>query len=122
MTKEKHKNLAQSLQNMREARKLSLAEFSKELDIPKSTLQAIMEGGHTTLHTAMQIAQKLGIPLDTLTNGRLTAGQIKVLDGLMLQLGWYDRLPKTKQKEVSEHIYALIRLIQESEEGPEENE
>ena len=122
MTKEKHKNLAQSLQNMREARKLSLAEFSKELDIPKSTLQAIMEGGHTTLHTAMQIAQKLGIPLDTLTNGRLTAGQIKVLDGLMLQLGWYDRLPKNKQKEVSEHIYALIRLIQESEEGPEENE
>ena len=32
-------NLAESLKNMRAARNLSLAEFSRELDIPKSTLQ-----------------------------------------------------------------------------------
>lgn len=45
MTQEKHHNLAENLKNLRSAQGLSLSDFSKELDIPKSTLQAILDGG-----------------------------------------------------------------------------
>ena len=114
MVPKKHKNLAESLRNLQKARRLSLAEFSRELDIPKSTLQAILTDGQTSLNTAMRISEKLSIPIDVLTNGVLSAGQIRILDELMLKLEWYDRLSKEKKKEAAEHVYALIQLIQES--------
>ena len=122
MVPEKHMNLAESLRNLRKARGLSLAEFSRELDIPKSTLQAILSEGQTSLNTAMHISEKLGIPVDVLTNGVLSAGQIRILDGLMLKLEWYDRLTHEKKKEAAGHVYALVQLIQESHDSQAEEE
>ena len=115
MLPQKHKNLAKSLKNLREARGLSLSEFAKELGIPKSTLQSILQDGQTTLHTAIRISERLGIPVDALTNGTLSVEQIRILDGLILRLNWYDQLPKNKQEEVRDHMYALIQLIQGSQ-------
>lgn len=113
MTSEKSRNFAENLRNLRTALNLSYAEFSQELDVPKTTLQSIMEDGQTTLHTAMHISGKLDIPLDTLTNGRLSPQQIRRLDGFMSHLGWYDRLPEEKQKAVRHHIFSLLQLMQE---------
>lgn len=114
MNLNKHKNFAESLRNMQKARGLSLVDFAKELDIPKSTLRSIMESGHTSLYTAMRIAEKLAVPLDTLVNGALSTHQLRILDGLMVQLDWFDRLPKAQQEEARRHICALIGYIQES--------
>ena len=114
MTEEKHCNFANSLKHLKEARNLSLSEFARALDIPKSTLKSIMEDGQTSLNTALRITEKLGIPIDTLTNGTLSTGQIKILDGLLLQLGWFGRLTPTKQYEACEHVLALIHIIQDS--------
>ena len=72
MQQDNCENLGINLRNLRKARGLSMMELSSELDIPKSTLQSIMDGGQTTLYTAMHISRKLRIPLDTLTNGVLS--------------------------------------------------
>ena len=114
MVPEKHKNMAENLKNMRKARGLSLTEFSKELDIPKSTLQSVLADGQTSLNTAFRISEKLRISLDVLTNGILSAEQICVMDGLLSGVKWFSQLPQAKQKETSELIYALIRIIEEN--------
>ena len=114
MVPEKHKNMAKNLKNMRKARGLSLAEFSKELDIPKSTLQSVLADGQTSLNTAIRISEKLRIPLDVLTSGMLSAEQVRVMDGLLSGVEWFSQLPPDKQKETGEHIYALIRIIEEN--------
>ena len=115
MSKDFHANLGTNLRNLRAARGLSLAEFSQELAIPKTTLQSILEGGQTSLYTALNISRKLSIPLDTLTNGTLTAGQFERLDSFVASLGWYDKLQKKQKKEAYHHIYALIQLMQEGQ-------
>lgn len=113
MSQNKHQNFAENLRNLRSAQGLSLSDFSKELDIPKSTLQSILDNGQTSLHTAICISEKLNVPLDTLINGIISPEQFKRLDGFFSQLEWYNNLPKEKQAEVREHLFALIRLLQE---------
>ena len=113
MTSEKSRNFAENLKNLRVALNLSYTEFSQALDIPKTTLQSIMEGGQTSLHTAMHISDKLDVPLDTLTNGCLSPQQIRQLDGFMSYLGWYDRLPEEKQKIAWYHVFSPLQLMQE---------
>lgn len=108
-----HANLGENLRNMRSARGLSLAEFSRELDIPKTTLQSILDHGQTSLYTTLHISHKLGIPLDTLTNGVLSGQQFRRLDGFLESLKWFDRLTKKKQEEVCHHVLSLILLMQE---------
>lgn len=114
MVPEKHKNLAGSLKNLRKARGLSLAEFTRALDIPKSTLQTVLADGQTSLNTAIRISEKLRIPLDTLTNGVLFTEQVRVMDGLISGVEWFSKLPPEKKKEANELIYALIRIIEEN--------
>ena len=111
MISEKSRNFAENLRNLRAALNLSHAEFSQELGVPKTTLQSIMEEGQTSLHTAMHISDKLGVPLDTLTNGRLSPQQIRRLDGFMSHLEWYDRLPEEKQKTVQHHVVSLLQIM-----------
>ena len=67
---EKHEIFAKNLEAIRTYRNQSVGEFSKELGIPKSTLQAVRNSGHTTLDTAIRIADGLGLPLDDLTGCR----------------------------------------------------
>lgn len=108
-----HANLGVNLRNMRESRGLSLAEFSKELDLPKTTLQSILDHGQTTLYTALHISQRLDIPLDTLTNGVLSQQQFRRLDGFLSDLKWFDGLSKEKQLKIYHHVLSLILLMQE---------
>ena len=114
---EKLRNLAENLKSIREARRLSIEEFSKELDVPKTTLRDLLLDGQTTLHTAIHISDKLGIPLDTLMNGTLTTGQIKRVDGFIAHMDWYQSLSKEKREEARHHFCAILRLMQEGEDG-----
>lgn len=107
---EKQENFARNLNCLRKARGLSMVEFSKELDIPKTTLQSIRQ---TTFHTAIRIAEKLAIPLDTMANGSLSTDEIKLLEAFLLELDWFSRLSKEKQEKALEHLYALLLLVQE---------
>ena len=63
--------------------------------------------------TAIRISEQLDIPLDTLTNGRLSPLQIRRMDGFMSHLGWYDRLTEEKQKGARHHVRSLLQLMQE---------
>ena len=71
---EKCNNLSKNLKAYQNIRSLSLMEFSKELDIPMSTLKAILKDGNTTLATAIRGSLTLLFKLhkpDTLKYHRL---------------------------------------------------
>lgn len=113
MVSEKQKNLAENLSNLRIARGLSYAEFSKELDIPKATLQSVLADGQTTLHTAVHISEKLSVPIDVLISKRFSPQQIRDFDGFLSGFGWFDRLNREQQDAVCHHVMALVQLMQE---------
>ena len=89
-----------NLQTLKDASQLSISKFSKVLDLPKSTVQSVMDDGHTTLDTACRIANALQIPLSTLTAGELQPDKLEVLHGALIVVGWYCGLPAEKQKTI----------------------
>ena len=98
---------AANLSAIRKMRKLSIAEFSQELDVPKSTLQDILsKDGDTTLHT------ELGLPLDTLTGEECSSIHPKLLLSIMTCFDCFVKLPEEDQVEVAFHIGAIMDKVQ----------
>ena len=62
-------NLSKNLRDFQTEMRKTLMEFSKEPGIAKSTVQSAMEGGNTTLDTAIRMAEQLGVTLDDLVFG-----------------------------------------------------
>ena len=56
-------DFARSLAAICKSGNLSLVEFSRMLDVPKTTLKNIMDNGNATLSTALRIADHLNVPL-----------------------------------------------------------
>lgn len=106
-------NFATNLKNIRTASGLSLTDFSQELGIPKSTLQSVLADGHTSLDTAIRIADSLSLPLDTLTNGTLSPKRLTLLANILAALDWFHDLSQRNQQEAVTHLTALLRLIEE---------
>lgn len=109
----KHSNFATNLKNIRTALCLSLSEFSRELGIPKSTLQSVLADGHTSLDTAIRISDSLALPLDTLTNATLTPKRLRLLADFLTALDWYHDLSSEKQRELAAHLDAIFHLLEE---------
>jgi len=109
----KHSNFAANLKNIQNARCLSLSEFSRELGIPKSTLQSVLADGHTSLDTAIRISDSLTLPLDTLTNVSLTPKRWHLLAEFLTALDWYHDLSSEKQRELVAHLNAILCLLEE---------
>ncbi len=107
----KPSNLAMNLKKIRIDRHLSLTELSRELGIPKSTLQSILTAGGTTLDTAVRISNSLGISLDTLTSSELSPQQSKLLECFLTVLNWYHDLSPKDQREFDVHLGAILRII-----------
>lgn len=103
---------SENLKKIKEVRQLSLMEYSEELQVPKSTLQSILNYGHTTLDTACQIANSLGIPLSTLLGGTLSDEKMKILHGLLLGLDWYSKLSGEDQRKIAEHLHTILEVLQ----------
>ncbi|MCI8524595.1 MAG: helix-turn-helix transcriptional regulator [Oscillospiraceae bacterium] len=87
-------------------------EFSQELDVSKSTLQDILKGGNTTLHTALHIAAHLNVPLSTLTGEVVPVEKLDALTALLSYFGWFERLRAEDQRAVASHIRAIMEVLQ----------
>ncbi len=107
----KSSNLAVNLKKILIDQGLSLTEFSRELGIPKSTLQSVLTAGGTTLDTAVRISNSLGISLDTLTSSELSPQQSKLLERFLTVLNWYHDFCPEEQREFDVHLAALLRII-----------
>ena len=57
---ERTNHLSDNLKAYKEGMGKSLSDFARELSIPKSTIQAAMADGNTTLDTLIRIANALG--------------------------------------------------------------
>ena len=62
--------LAQRLHELQFDRRMTQAQFSREIGLPRSTLQSIMTDGNTTVDTLIRIANALEVSLDELVFGR----------------------------------------------------
>ncbi len=102
-----------NLRALKEERKLSLTEFSNALDIPRTTLQSVLETGQTTLDTACRISEALKIPLSVLTDERFPMENVPVLHGFLTIFGWYCGLPQEKKQHVANHLEWLLEDLYE---------
>lgn len=105
-------DFAKNLEMIRKINHASIAEFSEELDIPKSTLQDILKDGNTSLHTALHIARQLKVPLSTLTGEVIPGENLTALSALLQSFGWFDSLSREDQKVVAKHIRAIMEILQ----------
>ena len=105
-------NFGYNLRFLKQERQLSLTEFSEVLHIPRSTLQAVLEGGNTSLDTACRIADALQVPLSVLTDGQLLPESAGVLHGILSSLDWYSSLPPEKQKTASFGFALILEVLQ----------
>ncbi|MBR2132601.1 MAG: helix-turn-helix transcriptional regulator [Oscillospiraceae bacterium] len=108
---DKHRNFAKNLAAIRNAREESLAEFSKELGVPKSTLQAILNEGNTTLYTALHISERLNISLDELANDTTLSQRFDVFHNILRSLHWFSSLSQTQQEAVKYHLYQILEVM-----------
>lgn len=106
------RNFGSNLRFLKQGRRLSLTEFSEILQIPRSTLQAVLEDGNTSLDTACRIADALQIPLSALTDGQLLPESADVLQGILLSIDWYSNLSPEKQKTASTGFALLLEVLQ----------
>lgn len=90
------RQFGENLNALKESRQLSLTEFSAELHIPRTTLQAVLNGGQTTLDTACRIADASHIPLSVLTNQTASAKCLDVLQCWLTCVDWYSSLSEDR--------------------------
>lgn len=105
-------NFGANLRALKKEKQLSLTEFSAELQIPRTTLQAVLENGHTTLDTACRIADALDIPLSVLTDGSIPPENTAVLHGILLNLNWYNALSPEMQRTAAYGFSLLLEVLQ----------
>ena len=98
---EKHEIFAKNLETIRRYRNQSVGEFSREIGIPKSTLQSVRNSGNTTLDTALRIADGLGLPLD----------KTDLVWYLLQSVDWLRGLSKQEQEEVVYHFQRILEVI-----------
>ena len=103
-------NFSFNLRAIQKESNLSLEKFSKQLRIPKATMQSVMKEGNTTLDTACKISNALEMPLSALTSSTFHPETARVLHRLLGVFSWYSTLPIHKQ----ERVEAGIRMILEA--------
>ena len=108
---EKHEIFARNLEIIRCYRNQSVGEFSKELGVPKSTLQSVRHSGHTTLDTALRIADGRGLPLDNLTSDSRLAEKADLARHLLQSVNLLRGLSESEQEEVIHHFHQILEVI-----------
>lgn len=108
---DKHELFAKNLEAIRKINGQSLAEFAGEIGIPKSTLQSVRISGHTTLDTAIRIAEGLGLPLDSLVGDERLAEKLDVVQYLLGGLERFQTLSASEQDEVILHIRKILEVF-----------
>lgn len=108
---EKENFLSENLKACQRSRGMSLMEFAEELDVPKSTLRAILKDGNTTLETAIRIAVNMGIGLDRLVHDRQFSEKQLILVHLEWVGDWFMSLPKETRGKIARLIAEIWTLI-----------
>lgn len=108
---EKHEIFARNLETIRCYRNQSVGEFSKEIGVPKSTLQSVRNSGHTTLDTAIRIADGLGLPLDNLISDSRLAEKVELARHLLQSIECLRGLSRSDQEEVIRHFQRILEVI-----------
>ena len=108
---EKHEIFAKNLEAIRKFNGQSLAEFAIEAGIPKSTLQSVRISGHTTLDTAIRIAEGLGLSLDSLIGDEHFAEKLDIVQYLLQGLERFQTLSASEQDEVILHIRKILEVF-----------
>ena len=109
---EKQNHLSDNLKAYQHARGQSLAEFSTELGIAKSTVQSVMSDGNTTLDTLIRMACAMHVSLDELVFGNKQLYEVRFF---LDQLGWFSELPEEKQKKVLFYLVEMLKLLEHDE-------
>ena len=110
---ERKKKLSETLKRIQKERGLSLSEFAKDLDIPKSTLQYILKTGDTSLDTFIHISDNLKLTPNELL-GYDTGS--KNIEEQMNQIDKYSRMTTEDQEKARYHVNAFMELFKNDEE------
>lgn len=116
---DKHDNFAKKLSWIRKNRGYTYAEFSKELDLPKSTIETIMNCGNTTLHTAIQISERLGIPLDLLLSDEPLDQEFNIVQWFMHGISTFSTLSAEQQYKISLYLNEILKVLRDHPEAHE---
>ena len=102
---------AKRLDAIRAVKNINMTAFSEELGVPKSTLQAILKDGNTSLHTAQHIADRLNVPLSSLTDGAMSWENLDSMAALLNCFAWFAHLSREEQEKVSFHISEISEVL-----------
>ncbi len=108
---DKCKIFMKNLQELMQQSSLSTREFAMELGIPRTTLQSAKKRENLSLYTAIQIADGLGIPLDTLINDDKLVEKFSFATWLLKGLDWYTALSAEKQEKILFHVNGLMEVL-----------
>jgi len=100
-----------NLEAIREFNGQSLAEFAEEAGVAKSTMQSVRVSGHTTLDTAIRIADGLGLSLDSLTGDSRAPEKIDLVRRLLESVAWFQKLSPAERETVAEHVQKIVEVV-----------
>lgn len=103
--------LSQNLKAYQKLRNLSLVEFSKELDVPQSTLNAILKEGNTTLETIIRISRNLNCSLDMLVYDRKMPDKLFILYHMEQSGAWYSGLSAETKAAIAHQVAKLWEVM-----------
>lgn len=108
---EPHNYLSQNLRAYQKLKKLSLAEFSRELDIPQSTLKSILKDGNTTLETVIRISRRLDSSLDLLVYDRNMPDKLFILHHMEQSGAWFAANPPEAKETMACHMARIWEVM-----------
>ncbi len=108
---EKKNQLASTLRTIQKESGKSQVEFSKELGIPRSTIQSMLSDGNATLDTLIRISNATQLSLDELVFGESASKSIDQLTSLLQKFDFYARLSPDKQSECHRLVVAILELL-----------
>lgn len=106
---ERKNELSDNLKAYQKENHKTMTEFAGELGIPKSTLQAIMIHGNTTLDTTIRMANAMHITLDELVFGKKVSCSLEQVQYLLHEMGWYTALSIEKQDKIRYHVQEILK-------------
>ena len=109
---ERNNHLSENLRAYQNAKNQTLAEFSQELGVARSTVQSIMVDGNTTVDTLVLMANALQVTLDDLVFGGSPIKNTRDVQHFLRNVGWFTRLPGEKQEKFRYHLHELLKLLE----------
>ena len=106
------KNLSNTMNALRVSRRQSIAEFSEELGISRSSMQELLKGNGNTIE---HIAARLQMDPAALLSCSFSQGQMETALLLLQAIDTFSALSDEKRKRAAALLQELILII-----GPEE--